>query len=195
LEDVWGVLQERYPEIPDTVIVLGTGVKGAKLHKWGHWLPKSWKVDSVKTGEFLLAGEALAVGPEKVMEIVKHEATHALAESRSIVDTSRNGRFHNKKFADLAEEMGLKAVKWDPYGWAATEYTPLPQDDEMLAYIKEALILERPFVAKDPEEDSERKKSIKTECGCPRKLRLSQTQMEDGPITCGVCNEDFIEVL
>ena len=43
------------------------------------------------------------------MEVMLHEAAHALAIRRGIKDTSAAGnRYHNKRFVALAAELGLR---------------------------------------------------------------------------------------
>ena len=43
--------------------------------------------------------------------------------ARGIKDTSRGGRYHNKRFRMTAELVGLDVSAMPPYGWARTELT------------------------------------------------------------------------
>jgi hypothetical protein len=43
-----------------------------------------------------------------------------LASVRKISDTSRQGRYHNSRYADLAGELGLDVAHLQPIGWSAT---------------------------------------------------------------------------
>jgi hypothetical protein len=55
-----------------------------------------------------------------VLATLLHEAAHALAHKRGVKDTSRQGRYHNRRFKALAEELGLH-VDHDPrLGWSPT---------------------------------------------------------------------------
>ena len=59
--------------------------------------------------ELFVAGELLAAGGRAVLEVMLHEAAHALAVVRGIRGTSAEGnRYHNKRFVALAAEMGLR---------------------------------------------------------------------------------------
>ncbi|WP_219419925.1 hypothetical protein [Pseudonocardia nigra] len=49
-----------------------------------------------------------------------HEAAHGVATTRGIKDTSRQGRYHNRKFAELAEELGITVALDGARGWSAT---------------------------------------------------------------------------
>ena len=52
---------------------------------------------------------AVGRGPRAVVEVMLHEAAHALATRRGIKDTSAAGnRYHNKRFVALAAELGLR---------------------------------------------------------------------------------------
>jgi hypothetical protein len=39
-----------------------------------------------------------------------HEAAHGLANTRGVKDTSRQGRYHNKRFRALAEELAWRST-------------------------------------------------------------------------------------
>src|SRR5215212_5771684 len=58
--------------------------------------------------ELFVAGECLAEGPRQTLQTMLHEAVHALAHVRGVKDTSRGGKYHNKReFVALAGELGL----------------------------------------------------------------------------------------
>ena len=52
-------VQNRHPELPDVVVVLGTGVERGRLVKLSHWWGGRWMADCQVRGEVLLAGEPL----------------------------------------------------------------------------------------------------------------------------------------
>ena len=45
---------------------------------------------------------------------------HALAHVRGIQDTSRQGRYHNTRYRQLAREIGLHAEQPERFGWTIT---------------------------------------------------------------------------
>lgn len=45
-------------------------------------------------------------------------APHRLADARGIEDTSRQGRWHNQRFAKVPTELGLEPHKHDRIGWS-----------------------------------------------------------------------------
>jgi len=70
--------------------------------------------------DFLVAGEGLARGAESVLRTLLHEAAHGLAHVRKIKDTSRQGRYHNRRYQVLAEELGLDVAEAGALGWSST---------------------------------------------------------------------------
>ena len=105
-----------HPDVPDVVIVTGAGSnqkgtpEGYQLR--GHHWPERWVLggqDQPRAPELFIAGELLAAGGRAVVEVMLHEAAHALATRRGIKDTSAAGnRYHNKRFVALAAELGLR---------------------------------------------------------------------------------------
>jgi hypothetical protein len=68
----------------------------------------------------LVSGEGLQWGPVDVLGTLLHEAAHGLAYARKLSDTSRQGRYHNRRYATLAGELGLDVAHLGPLGWSPT---------------------------------------------------------------------------
>lgn len=56
----------------------------------------------------------------RVLGTLLHEAAHGVASTRGIKDTSRQGRYHNRRFAQLATELGIVVAPDGARGWSAT---------------------------------------------------------------------------
>ncbi|MDQ3462338.1 MAG: hypothetical protein M3471_04790 [Actinomycetota bacterium] len=216
-EAAWAAIQARHPQVPDTVVVLGSGVERGRLVKLGHWWGGQWRVGGEARGEVLLAGEALHLPPEAVFEVLLHEAAHGLNAARGIRDTSRGGRYHNANFKAAAAEVGLKPGRMDPYGWARTALTPSTAEHyaEAITGIEAHMRLARGLPAsrgvgvegngmdgldRDGAEtegsegrDRERTTQRAAECGCEpaRKLRMAPSVLARGPVVCGLCDSAF----
>src|SRR5690242_5020728 len=106
LEDTWLEIRRWHPEIPAAVIIIASGTDG-KHPRWGHHAPGRWNVAGEQRTEIMISGEGLRRTASDVLGTLLHEAAHALAHARGIKDTSRQGRYHNKHFKTLAEELGL----------------------------------------------------------------------------------------
>ena len=106
LEDVYETLRVDTPDLPKVFFKLDHG-RTLRAQVWGHFAPEVWTADGEPRHEIMIASECLAAGAFQVLQTVIHEAVHALAEARGIRETSRQGRYHNRKFVTLAEELGM----------------------------------------------------------------------------------------
>ena len=68
----------------------------------------------------LITADGLAGSATDAMGTLVHEAAHAIAFQRGIKDTSRQGRYHNKYFKAIAEEIGLEVSRDPERGWSVT---------------------------------------------------------------------------
>ena len=116
LEQAWAAVRDRHPDVPDVVIVTGAGShqkgipEGYRLR--GHHWPERWVTDPAerRMPELFMAGELLAAGGRVVLEVMLHEASHALAVVRGIKDCSAEGnRYHNKRFVARQPRWGCAA--------------------------------------------------------------------------------------
>ncbi|MFF4709573.1 hypothetical protein [Streptomyces sp. NPDC001297] len=112
LEGAWAAIRAAHPEVPQVVMITGTGRSTTGI-KWGHFGADFWTVEEgTKKGrapELFAGGELLSLGGRRTMQTLIHEAAHAVAHVRMVKDTSSAGRYHNKRFAKIAEELGLTA--------------------------------------------------------------------------------------
>jgi hypothetical protein len=70
--------------------------------------------------EVLITEEGLTDQAAQVLATLLHEAAHSVAWQRSIKDTSRQGRYHNRGFQTVAEEVGLQVQRDSAFGWTRT---------------------------------------------------------------------------
>ena len=212
----------RHPDVPDVVIVTGAGSnqkgtpEGYRLR--GHHWPEQWILqgrDGHRAPELFIAGELLSAGGRAVLEVMLHEAAHALATRRGIKDTSAAGnRYHNKRFVALAAELGLRGSDSPDKvtGWSGCTLT----DETASGYAKVTAAIDTarlPFLIDfttpagpggedgDDQGDGGPGKPAKrggrraaVECACqpePRRIQLTPKQIEDGPIVCGLCCAPF----
>ena len=228
LEHAWAAVQDTHPDVPDVVIVTGAGSnqkgtpEGYQLR--GHHWPERWVLggqDQPRAPELFVAGELLAAGGRAVVEVMLHEAAHALAAQRGIKDTSAAGnRYHNKRFVALAAELGLRGpdVPDKVTGWSncslhgqsaydAWADAAAGIDAARLPFLIDLARPGRPGGGdgagdggEDQGDDGPGKpakrggRRVAVECACqpePRRLQLTPKQIEDGPIVCGLCCAPF----
>jgi hypothetical protein len=193
LERAWTAIRTHHPDVPQVVVVLGSGSESRRgLFKWGHFAAARWQVADTNRPEVLVSGEGLKRGGRQVLATLLHEAAHGLANTRGVKDTSRQGRWHNRRFAALAGELGLQVAKDPKTGWSQTSLTDqlaaryAPQLTGLDAALGLWRHTERQF---DPATGSHNLLACSCECG--RKLRVSRTTLEQAPIICGACQESF----
>lgn len=188
LESTWATIRTHHPDVPAVVVVIGSG--GAR--KFGHFAASSWQHGESRLPEVLISSEGMSRTPDKVLTTLVHEAAHGLAQTRSITDTSRNGRYHNKRFLNLADELGLDAERVPVIGWSACTLRPATRD----RYAVELAALTAAMTAyRHPDHRGEKRvtSSITASCACPRKIRVTRSVFDAGAIICAECRSYFAE--
>jgi hypothetical protein len=193
MEHAWTAIRARHGEVPEVIVILGAGSEARRgLFKLGHFAAARWQVADQRRAEVLVSGEGLQCGAVDVLGTLLHEAVHGLADTRGIQDTSRQGRYHNRRYARLAAEVGLDVACDQQTGWSQTT---IP-DQLAEAYAAEladlvaALGLWRHAEQQTPTQTSSRN-LLACQCPCGRKLRVAKQTLEQAPIVCGACAEPF----
>lgn len=245
LERTWATIRRRHPELPDVVVITGTALRHAtsantNATKWARFGAARWvqgrpqraAVPTTTAGhdaklelrpnrkpELFVAGECFAEGAEHTLTTILHEAVHALAYVRQVQDTSRQGKYHNRRFVQLAAELGLawpSGARANPVrGFSEVRVT----DPARAAYagaiadLEAAITLhldtfQRPRpdgtgrAGTDPAGDNRAAEGAggrtfnraKLVCACypERSIRVSPKQAARGAILCGVCGKEFL---
>lgn len=82
---------------------------------------KIWNNGGTATYELNISADYLNRPIENVVATLIHEACHLYAMMHDIQDTSNRGVYHNKRFKQIAENIGgLIIDKHDKYGWTIT---------------------------------------------------------------------------
>jgi hypothetical protein len=191
LEHTWQTIRARHPDVPEAVLVVASGSAGKRLNL-GHFAPHRWQVAGADRHEVLVGGEGLQRGPLDVLVTLLHEAAHGLAQARGIADTSRAGRYHNRRYATLARELGLDVSTVKPIGWSATtvpEQTAAGYAGQ-LEELGAALVLWRRQEL-HAAGGSKSRNLLACTCPCGRKLRAAKATLAEAPILCGACAQPF----
>jgi hypothetical protein len=201
LEQAWAAIRHRHPQIPPAVIVVAGSSTGnpGRSHGLvlGHFAALRWQHHHQRLSEVLISGEGLNRPATDVLATLLHEATHALAFTRGIKDTSRQGRWHNHRFATLATQLGLAVSKHPQLGWSSTALRPETAHayTPVLANLTTALTAYR---HREPTQTisggnhgSSKPSTVAAACDCPRRIRVASSVLAQGPIICGVCDNEF----
>lgn len=206
LNRAWEALQRNNPDIPHVMIVTGRRRHKTENAIRGQHCADSWHVDGHdgRQAEVWISGERLSEGATAVMQTLIHEAAHALAAARGVKDTSNRGRYHNRDFVKLAEELGLEgpSASGGPH-LGYSDCTITKKTTEVYSYeigqLEEAC---RNFVAPTlGEEAKKRKPQVKAFCQCPEGdneitwTKAFEKKLQDNgipPILCGICQGAFV---
>jgi hypothetical protein len=202
LDRAYSAVRKNHPELPEAVLVTGRRRNG-EGSLLGQHCCDTWFLedgDGSKLAEIYITGEVMAMGPNKAMTTVIHEAAHALARVRGVKDTSNKNRYHNKEFARLATELGLEPPK-ESGGPAMGFSACVISEETCRRYLREitAIAAAGAWVEPAPLEVRVKKPKRHAECGCGEEGRISWTRQlekrkEEGrPVTCGVCGDEFEE--
>jgi hypothetical protein len=136
----------------------------------------------------------------EIMRTLLHEMVHLYCESNEIQDTSRQNRYHNKKFKKACEENGMfypeGFVPDDKYGWSAAQLTP-----ETVELVKsweineEAFKLYRKRFDTAPKGDDEEEKKPRVLFNikhmCPKCFAEFKAPAPLN-VTCNECEEEYL---
>ncbi|GIL30445.1 RRQRL motif-containing zinc-binding protein [Actinocatenispora comari] len=196
LEDAWAAIRAQHPDIDHAVVIIGPGTGTGRPAEHGHYGSLRWRHrhSDAEFAEVLVAGEGLSRTAAEVLGTLLHEAAHALADARQVKDTSRQGRWHNKHFAQLATELGLAVEPDDKIGFRTTitDLTTGRYQSTIAALDGAITLFRHPIEAKPKKKRDNSNNPIPLECLCPRKIKVAPTIAEAGLIRCDVCGHAFM---
>jgi hypothetical protein len=129
--------------------------------------------------------------PEAVL-VVASGAEGKRLNLGSIQDTSRQGRYHNRRYATLAGELGLEVASVKPIGWSATTVpdTTAAAYAGQLEELQAALVLWRRHEHRIGPGTRSRN-LLAAACPCGRRIRAAKATLAEAPIVCGACAQPF----
>jgi hypothetical protein len=198
LEAAWSAIRSHHPDVPAVVVVVASGSpkRAAAMLTLGHFAASRWQYGDTRLAEVMVSGEGLSRTAPEVLATLLHEAAHGLAHAHNIKDTSRQGRWHNHHFKSIAESLGLANAKDPKIGWSVTAITEptVTRYTDVLLELAGAMSAYRHCEPLDtPTATTASRNGVALECGCPRKIRVSNTVHAEGPIICGLCDTPFID--
>lgn len=118
LEHIYNSLNTDFfaGELPTPIITVQS-----KPGTYGHCTTsKVWQRKDGGAYELNIAAEVLNYPLEEIIDTLLHESTHIFCREHGIKEVSRGGKYHNKKFKEIAEAHGLTCVPCGQYGWNTT---------------------------------------------------------------------------
>jgi hypothetical protein len=155
--------------------------------------------------ESLIGETSSACGMGLDFERVLHEAAHAMAAARGVRDTSRGGRYHNGRFLEIAEELGMRYGPVGPAlgGFSAVTMRPTTRKlyhsgitrlENAVTSAQETTgsgdpqIFTGPTKRRTPPGGGVRTKAT---CACGRSLYVVPSVLRKAPIICSACGHEF----
>ncbi len=129
LEKIYNTLNVDffYSSLPVPIITVQS-----KPGTFGHCsVSRVWKRKRESTYELNIAAEVLDYPIEETLDTMLHEMVHLYCREQGIQEVSRGGKYHNGKFKEQAERVGLTCYRTDKYGWNTTP------GDNLVAYALE----------------------------------------------------------
>lgn len=205
LTELWNAIRERHSAVPSVVLLPAPSLT-RKMNVLGHFAPLRWKArrakDNERLHEVVVVAEHLDRGSVDILETLLHEAAHAMNFARSVKDCSKS-QYHNERFKEAAEELGLEVARIPNYGWAQTSLArgTASRYHGGLSELRAVLIhRHRPIVptgtttgdgAAPDGEDGPRSRHLKATCSCPYVIRASKMTLENTTIRCESCGKPF----
>lgn len=186
-------IRYHHPDLPLVTIVLGApgATRRGMIH--GHFFADKWQGDAKH--EILLSGESLQRGAAATLGTLLHESAHAIAHARGVKDTSNNGRYHNKRFKAIAEELGIELESAPTLGWSLTSVpeSTLEQYKDGIEELAKALTTYRVPAVKSAEKKVRNKTKTQMDCGCedPVTVSIQWFERHEGSLKCDDCLEEF----
>jgi len=202
LTHVWSAIRQRHPEVPGVILLAAPASRGNVL---GHFAALRWSGKKAKeklVHEVVVVAEYLDRPAAEILGTLLHEAAHAANFEAGIKDCSKS-QYHNKRFKEAAEKLGLEVEQMPNYGWAHTRLTTATTVlyREELALLEPVLVHRQRLVSsagtktKTPSdeegEDKPCSRSRKAVCACPFIIRVSKKTIEETVIVCRSCDEPF----
>ncbi|MDB1089641.1 hypothetical protein PJ985_18965 [Streptomyces sp. ACA25] len=176
LAEAWADIQRHHPELPD-----------------------------LAAPESLIGESSSACGSELSFERLLHEAVHGIAAARGVRDTSRAGRYHNRRFLAVAEELGLDHEE-EPHPSSGFSLVTMNAEARSRYRLTEERLhraLEAHAAATTTDNSSSFRGPatrhgssgggvrVKAVCDCGRNVRVVPSVLAQAPIVCGACNKPF----
>lgn len=100
--------------------------------EYAHYTPwDAWQTKDKQRREINIASGTLDRTIELIAASLVHEMVHMYNDTvLNVQDTSRQGTYHNRLFAEACSEHGLICTRTERYGWSRTE-----PDDRLLEWV------------------------------------------------------------
>ena len=169
--------------LPTPTITIQSKGKRSDVTGWCSVKP-IWKtISDEKSHEINISAEYADRPFLEIIETLLHEMVHLSNATQGIKDCSRNNQYHNNKFKEKAESIGMTVTHTDKLGWASTSLS-----EELINLIKSWKLDETVFDnARLIEADQTTHKSSTRKWICPE-CNITVRSTKEVNIMCMDCN-------
>ena len=105
LDHAWSAIRRQHPDVPEVVVALGSGSDGRRVGRGSATSPRTGgSAATAAAGDCSSAGRAWRAAPSRCSARCCTSRRTAWPRRAEFSDTSRQGRWHNARFRDLAAE-------------------------------------------------------------------------------------------
>lgn len=194
LRATWTRLQTDVPELPGVRFTL-SGKPASVAHPQSR-LSLEGEESAVVGPE--LSADTVREGAEAVLTAVLHEAAHILCWVRGQTDTQTRGRYHTRVWLVAAEEVGLLWQQDELGGREQTGFAGATLSIEARAAFRHELeLLEKAIptvlaaLPERPRRSAPPRRTLFCSCAPARSVLMKVTDIDAGPVVCGVCGQPF----
>lgn len=186
-ERAFDVLDYSYFEskLPKTILTIQSTPKN-----FGHASVRQiWEVGKEEGYEINLSAEHLNRSTEEILATLLHEMVHVHCREQGIIELTRSGTYHNKKFKYECEKRDLKVINDKNYGWSITEPTARFIKLVQVEGLNKDIAFFRKRVSLGKKKEKKQSSTRVYYCpSCEKKIRATS----DVSVLCLICTEEFI---
>lgn len=181
--------EEQRKALKKTKPVIVVQTRGTRSSLLGWHAGKLWQNGKQQVNEITITAEHLQSGFYPAIRTLIHEMVHHVNDLLGVKDVSSN-QYHNRKFADLAETIGL-VVEHGQNGFGHTpDMTPtLKATIRGWGLDRKAFSIYRRPERKGKGPGSKLRKYV---CGCEYGIRIAVPD-DQVDLSCGICGEQVRE--
>jgi len=192
LENGLKEIQKNHKDVPNAVVNIEVYSKSLGLFGTSSWASSN---NMVALPSISICHDSLSFSAKDIFGVLIHEAAHGICNKRGIDDTSRQGRYHNQKFATVAKEIGLDvSQRCEKTGYGVTtiseESTHLYRKaiEELSRQLK---VTPRQIIKQPSVLTPFRRIRLYCNCSPPRMLQLKNSFYQEASLICGACESTF----
>ncbi len=174
--DTWRAIRRLHPDVPQAAVSVVPG-RGSACGS------VVWEAD---TPVVLVGVRTVSAGPEAILGFLLHQAAHALVARSGGHPGGNEGRYHSNEYRDAATGLGLR-VDYASTGTGWSRTSPGDDLDGYQAELKQLAVA----VWDEPARSPRVKVMAHCQCDPPRRVAVSPSVLDRGPIRCEICHQVF----